>query len=132
MKTLLKTLGIMALVAAVVLSGTVLVASRIMATPDAEHAAFYDTAASGKSVVGDYGNAFHKTFESQDLNRIAKFFSPAYPGTDTQTPDGRAFRRGLWVWKLQQSRDDVVRRLSPAVQTGCSIEFKFMNLGTNH
>jgi len=89
MQAALKTLGIIALVVAVILGSAMLVASRIKTTQDAEHAAFYDTGASVKSLVGDYGKTFLNAFESQDLNRIAMFFSPDYPGTDSQTLDGR-------------------------------------------
>ncbi len=102
-----KRLVIATLAIMVGLGGGLLALNHIMASQDADHAAFYHTGASIKTFVSDYGQAFRSAFDAKEMTQIASFFASDYPGHDAQTPGGRAFRRGPWRWEAHHSVAEV-------------------------
>lgn len=99
MKHKFKALGITVGIAIVMLGIGVAAMLRMMAKQDAEHAAFYNTGASIKSFVGDYGKAVQAAFSTHDMSRIATFYADDYPTTSHGNVDSRVLQRGRWTWE---------------------------------
>ena len=107
MKHKLKALGIVLGMTIVMLGVGVAVMLCVMAKQDAEHAAFYNTGASIKAFVGDYGKAVKAAFKAKDMSGIAIFFADDYPAKPRGDVDRHVLQRGQWSWEAIDRGHDV-------------------------
>lgn len=93
LKTLLKTLGVLAVIGATAVG----VALYVMARKDKEHARFYNTGKSVNAFLGGYSKAVREGFERRDAEAVASLYSDRFASP----------ARGRWVMRAGAGESDV-------------------------